>query len=175
MCLWWLCCGSGARERGQEMGCGVERAGFGGVGVTEGRSGPASPFSGGASCPGWSLGHVFHRCIQARCSPLFSWLWEPGTHSRSRSPALQSFPTHLFHNTPASCAWLPRLERFVQRQARCGGMCSQPARARIINTHFAALIWAPFKFKAELCSVPACLAAGKRMSPGSHGEQHVLR
>lgn len=169
----------GLEALGLHLRDGAER---GRQGTAEGRSGPAAPFSGGASGPRWLLGHIFYRCIQAHCSPLFAWLWEPGTRSRSQSPALQSsFPTHLSHNTLTSCAWLPRLERFVQRQARCVGMCSQPARARIINTHFAALIWAPFKLKAACCSVPACLAAGKRVSLASQtgsstcsGRHHVL-
>lgn len=83
--------------------------------------------------------------------------WGCGNLAPVPSPSPQScYP--LFPHT--SCAWLPRLGQFVQRQAHYVSMCSQPAHARVINTRFAVLIWVPFKLKAACCSVPACLARG---------------
>lgn len=60
-------------------------------------------------------------------------------------------------------------------------MCLQPAHARVINTHFAVLIWVPLKLKATCCSVPACLARGNQVVLVSskleavHAQVHTMR
>lgn len=79
-------------------------------------------------------------------------------------------PCHnpLFSHIPPIIHPLPALGFHswsgLTRGKSTASVCLQPAHARIINTHFAVLIWVPFKLKAVCCSVPACLAGGKSLA-----------